>query len=83
MMEKFRVPALFIALSGVLPTYAYNVNTGIIVDIGDGVTQSILFNPNQEFSNKSIVKSITNKQKKRTIFDLFVNDFFEEERIEL
>jgi hypothetical protein len=40
-MEKFRVPAFYIAISGALPLYAYNVNRGVILDIGDGVTQGL------------------------------------------
>lgn len=41
LMEKFRVPALYIAISGILSLYTYDVTTGVTVDIGDGVTQIV------------------------------------------
>jgi actin-related protein len=41
MFEKFNVPASYIAIQGVLSLYASGRTTGIILDIGDGVTHTI------------------------------------------
>lgn len=41
MFEKFNVPASFIALQGVLSLYASGRITGIVLDVGDGVSHTI------------------------------------------
>lgn len=37
-LEEFKAPAIFIAPQPLLSLYAYKKDTGIVVDIGDGVT---------------------------------------------
>jgi actin len=41
MFERFIVPASYVALQGVLSLYASGRTTGIVLDIGDGVTHTI------------------------------------------
>jgi actin, other eukaryote len=41
MFEHFNVPASYVALQGVLSLYASGRTTGIVLDIGDGVTHTI------------------------------------------
>ena len=41
MFEKFKVPAAYVAVQGVLSLYASGRTTGIVLDIGDGVTHTI------------------------------------------
>jgi actin len=41
MFETFNVPSLFISISSVLALYASGRTTGIIVDCGAGVTNSV------------------------------------------
>lgn len=41
MFEKFKVPASYVAVQGVLSLYASGRTTGIVLDIGDGVTHTI------------------------------------------
>jgi len=41
MFEKFEVPGSYVALQGVLSLYASGRTTGIVLDIGDGVTHTI------------------------------------------
>lgn len=41
MFEIFKVPGTFIAIQGVLSLYASGRTTGIVMDIGDGVTHTI------------------------------------------
>jgi actin-related protein len=39
--EKFQVPAVFVAIQGVLPLFATGRTTGIVLDSGDGVTHVV------------------------------------------
>lgn len=39
--EKFQVPAVYIAVQGVLSLFATGKSTGIVLDSGDGVTHVI------------------------------------------
>lgn len=41
MFERFNVPASYVALQGVLSLYASGKITGLVLDIGDGVTHTI------------------------------------------
>jgi actin len=41
MFEKFNVPASYVAIQGVLSLYASGRTTGIVLDIGDGVTHTM------------------------------------------
>ncbi|VBB18706.1 actin-like [Yasminevirus sp. GU-2018] len=41
MFERFNVPASYVALQGVLSLYASGRTTGVVLDIGDGVTHTI------------------------------------------
>jgi actin-related protein len=41
MFEKFLVPASYVAIQGVLSLYASGRTTGVVLDIGDGVTHTI------------------------------------------
>ena len=41
MFEKFNVPASYISIQGVLSLYSSGRTTGIVLDIGDGVTHTI------------------------------------------
>jgi len=41
MFERFNVPASYVALQGVLSLYSSGRTTGIVLDIGDGVTHTI------------------------------------------
>lgn len=41
MFDTFNVPAAYVALQGVLSLYATGRTTGIVLDIGDGVTHTI------------------------------------------
>lgn len=41
MFERFNVPASYVAVQGVLSLYASGRTTGIVLDIGDGVTHTI------------------------------------------
>jgi actin, other eukaryote len=41
MFERFNVPASYVAVQGVLSLYASGRTTGIVLDIGDGVTHCI------------------------------------------
>ena len=43
--EAFRVPALCLAVPGVLSLFANAQTTGIVVDIGDGVTSCVTVSP--------------------------------------
>ena len=38
MFENFQVPALYIALQGILSVYASGRNTAVVLESGDGVT---------------------------------------------
>jgi len=39
--ETYNVPALFVSLQAVLSLYAYGETTGMVVDIGDGVSHTV------------------------------------------
>lgn len=39
--EKFQVPAVFVAIQGVLSLFATGKSTGVVLDSGDGVTHVI------------------------------------------
>lgn len=39
--EKFQVPAVFVAVQGVLSLFATGKSTGIVLDSGDGVTHVV------------------------------------------
>jgi len=41
MFEKFNTPAMYVALSAVLSLYASGSFTGIVLDSGDGVSQTV------------------------------------------
>ena len=41
MMELFNVPALYLQIQSILALFANNKTTGIVVDIGDGVSHSV------------------------------------------
>ena len=41
MFETFEVPCLLLAMTGILSMYASGKTTGIILDIGEGVTQAV------------------------------------------
>ena len=41
MFEKFNVPAMYVAIQGVLALYASGRTTGIVLDIGDGVSHTV------------------------------------------
>lgn len=41
MFERFNVPASYVAIQGILSLYASGRTTGIVLDIGDGVTHCI------------------------------------------
>lgn len=41
LMETFSVPALCMQIQSVLALFASNKTTGIVIDIGDGVTHSV------------------------------------------
>ncbi|GLI68966.1 hypothetical protein VaNZ11_013494 [Volvox africanus] len=41
MMETFQVPALYVAIQAVLSLYASGRTTGIVLDIGDGVSHAV------------------------------------------
>ncbi|KAG2450176.1 hypothetical protein HYH02_000278 [Chlamydomonas schloesseri] len=41
MMETFRVPALYVAIQAVLSLYASGRTTGVVLDIGDGVSHAV------------------------------------------
>ncbi len=44
MFEKFEVPAYYLALQPVLSLHATGRNTGIVLDLGDGLTQVVPIN---------------------------------------
>lgn len=41
MFEHFHVPALYVGTQAVLPLYAASLETGLVVDMGDGVTHAV------------------------------------------
>jgi actin-related protein len=41
MFETFNVPAMYIAIPGVLSLYSYGRNDGIVCESGDGLTHTI------------------------------------------
>lgn len=41
MFESFHVPALYVAIQAVLSLYASGRTTGIVLDIGDGVSHAV------------------------------------------
>lgn len=41
MFESFQVPALYVAIQAVLSLYASGRTTGIVLDIGDGVSHAV------------------------------------------
>ena len=41
MFEEFRVPALYVAIQAVLSLYSSGRTTGIVLDIGDGVSHTV------------------------------------------
>jgi actin len=41
MFENFNIPAMYVALQGVLSLYASGRSTGIVLDSGDGVSQTV------------------------------------------
>jgi actin-related protein len=41
MFETFSIPAFYVANSAVLPLYAAGRTTGIVLDSGDGVSQTV------------------------------------------
>lgn len=41
MFEKFQSPALYIAIQAVLSLYATGRTTGVVLDIGDGVSHCV------------------------------------------
>lgn len=40
-METFRVPAMYVAIQAVLSLYASGRTTGVVLDIGDGVSHAV------------------------------------------
>jgi centractin len=53
MFEIFNVPKLYIAQSPIVALYSHCVTTGVVLDIGDGVTSAISID-----EGKSIFNSI-------------------------
>jgi len=41
MFENFNTPAMYVAISAVLSLYASGRSTGIVLDSGDGVSQTV------------------------------------------
>jgi actin-related protein len=41
MFEKFKTPAMYVALQAVLSLYATGRTTGAVLDSGDGVSQNV------------------------------------------
>ena len=42
MFETFNVPAMYVAIRAVLSRYASSRTTGIVIDLGDGVSHIVL-----------------------------------------
>jgi len=41
MFETFNIPAMYVAMQGVLSLHASGRTTGIVLDSGDGVSQTV------------------------------------------
>jgi actin-related protein len=41
MFETFNIPAMYVAISAALSLYAAGRTTGIVLDYGDGVSQTV------------------------------------------
>jgi actin len=41
MFENFNIPAMYVAIQGVLSLYASGRTNGIVLDSGDGVSQTV------------------------------------------